>query len=130
MRMNGSWHIYRPGERWQRPARDMRIVIGTDDYVAVGFNVPVAEFHRAAPRSHASGACGSSGRTCSDRPSIADEALRRIRGLRPADAIADILLNQRVAAGIGNVFKSEMLFAGAASLQSLRNGCRSRRRYV
>src|SRR6476659_1400889 len=45
MRMNGSWHIYRPGERWQRPARDMRIVIGTEDYVAVAFTVPVAEFH-------------------------------------------------------------------------------------
>ena len=31
MRMNGSWHIYRPGERWQRPARDMRVLVGTDD---------------------------------------------------------------------------------------------------
>src|SRR5687768_9942251 len=44
MRMNGSWHIYRPGERWQRPAADMRIVVGTDDFVAVAFTVPVAEF--------------------------------------------------------------------------------------
>ena len=31
MKMNGSWHIYRPGERWKRPRRDMRIVIGTDE---------------------------------------------------------------------------------------------------
>ena len=45
MRMNGSWHLYRPGERWQRPRSDMRIVIETADFVAVGFNVPVAEFH-------------------------------------------------------------------------------------
>src|SRR6478736_2152729 len=44
MRMNGSWHIYRPGERWQRPARDMRVLVATGDFVAVGFNVPVAEF--------------------------------------------------------------------------------------
>ena len=44
MRMNGSWHIYRPGEAWQRPRRDMRIVVATDDFVAVGFNMPVAEF--------------------------------------------------------------------------------------
>src|SRR5262245_12739796 len=43
MRMNGSWHIYRVGERWQRPARDMRVVVGTTEFVAVGFNVPVAE---------------------------------------------------------------------------------------
>src|SRR5579862_4380000 len=45
MLMNGSWHIYRPGERWQRPAADMRIVIETSDFVAVGFNVPLAEMH-------------------------------------------------------------------------------------
>ena len=44
MRMNGSWHIYRPGERWRLPAGDMRVVVGTADFVAVGFNVPVAEF--------------------------------------------------------------------------------------
>src|SRR5215471_11423311 len=41
MRMNGSWHIYPVGARWQRPARDMRIVVGTRDAVAVGFNIPV-----------------------------------------------------------------------------------------
>src|SRR3954470_22439015 len=43
MRMNGSWHIYRPGERWRRPRRDMRLVVGARDCEAVGFNVPVAE---------------------------------------------------------------------------------------
>src|SRR5580765_8492826 len=32
MRMNGSWHVYRPGERWQRPRRDMRIVLATDAF--------------------------------------------------------------------------------------------------
>ncbi|HKO02476.1 MAG TPA: DNA-formamidopyrimidine glycosylase family protein, partial [Thermoanaerobaculia bacterium] len=45
MRMNGSWHIYKTGERWQRPRSDMRVVVATDDYVAVGFNVPIADFH-------------------------------------------------------------------------------------
>src|SRR6185295_9025186 len=43
MRMNGSWHIYRPGERWRRPARDMRVLVETARFVVVGFNVPVAE---------------------------------------------------------------------------------------
>ena len=42
MRMNGAWHLYRPGVRWRRPARDMRIVVATADIAAVGFNVPVA----------------------------------------------------------------------------------------
>src|SRR3954468_7424809 len=48
MRMNGSWHIYRPGERWQRSRRDMRVVIATSDFEAVGFSIPVAEFHTSA----------------------------------------------------------------------------------
>src|SRR5262249_61535263 len=43
MRMNGSWHLYRPGVRWQRPARDMRVLVATSDAIAVGFSVPVAE---------------------------------------------------------------------------------------
>ena len=59
MRMNGSWHIYRPGEKWQRQKRDMRIVIGTNKYEAVAFNVPVAEF--IAPNA-------------ASTPSIADSA--------------------------------------------------------
>src|SRR5262245_63219467 len=44
MRMNGSWHIYRTGERWQRPRRDMRVRLSTADFEAVGFTIPVAEF--------------------------------------------------------------------------------------
>ena len=52
MRMNGSWHIYRPGERWQRPHRDMRIVIETAAMHAVAFTVPVAEFITARDLLH------------------------------------------------------------------------------
>src|SRR3954466_14347215 len=44
MRMNGSWHLYRLGERWRRSRDDMRIVLETDVFVAVGFNVPIAEW--------------------------------------------------------------------------------------
>src|SRR5919205_1154304 len=47
MRMHGSWHIYRPGERWQRPRADMRIVLATPEYEAVAFSVPVAELTTA-----------------------------------------------------------------------------------
>jgi endonuclease-8 len=108
MRMNGSWHIYRPGERWQRPRRDMRIVVATDAFEAVAFTVPVAEWldERGEARQADLRALG---------PDLLagtfdeDDALRRIRG-RGAEAIADVLLNQRVVAGIGNVYKSEVLF--------------------
>lgn len=108
MRMNGSWHIYRAGERWRKPFTDMRIVLETDAWVAVAFNVPVAEFH--------------DGRSLARQEDLLrigpdflgaefdfDEAKARIRA-RPEEEIADVLLNQRVVAGIGNEYKSELLF--------------------
>jgi endonuclease-8 len=45
LRMNGSWHLYRAGELWRKRRDDMRIVIATDDFEAVGFNIPVAELN-------------------------------------------------------------------------------------
>ena len=48
MLMSGSWHIYRPGEHWKRPRIDQRIMIATEEFVAVAFKVPIAEFHTAA----------------------------------------------------------------------------------
>ena len=108
MRMNGSWHIYPIGARWKRPTRDMRIIVGTRDAVAVGFNIPVAEFlaGRDVARNELLRTLG---------PDLLDpafdryEALRRMRG-RTREPIADVLLDQRVVAGIGNVFKSEILY--------------------
>src|SRR5438270_9619556 len=47
MLMSGSWHLYRPGERWRMGRARMRVVIRVGDWEAVGFNIPVAEFHTA-----------------------------------------------------------------------------------
>jgi endonuclease-8 len=108
MRMNGSWHVYRPGERWQRARRDMRILVVTEAIVAVAFTVPVAAFltTRDLERHEQLRQLGPDLATeHSDRAEI----VRRIRTLG-GDAIADVLLNQRVASGVGNVLKSEILF--------------------
>ena len=32
MLMSGSWHIYRPGEAWQRGRQQMRIAVYTDEF--------------------------------------------------------------------------------------------------
>jgi endonuclease VIII len=109
MRMNGSWHIYRPEERWQRPRRDMRIVIATADFVAVGFNIPVAEFVPARRLDRHDELRRLGPDLLSDRFDE-DEALRRMQA-RAGERIADVLLDQRVIAGLGNVYKSEVLFA-------------------
>ncbi len=109
MRMHGSWHIYRPGERWHRSARDMRVLVATSDFEAVGFNIPVAEFikERDLAKHQVLAKLGPDGLgTRFDR----DEAVRRLRA-RPSLPIADALLDQRLLAGLGNVYKSEVLFS-------------------
>lgn len=106
-RMNGQWHVYRPGERWRRPRPSMRIAIATSEWVAVGFDIPVAEFLEASelPRHPVLSRLGQD-----LVASEFDEAAAAAK-LRAANAsVEDALLDQRVMAGIGNVFKSEILF--------------------
>jgi endonuclease VIII len=107
MRMNGSWHIYRPGERWQRSRTDMRIAIYTDEYVAVAFSVPIAEFH--SDRSLGRSRVRSLGADILAPAFDADAAVAALRH-GPDRSIAEALLDQRAVAGIGNVYKSEVLF--------------------
>jgi endonuclease-8 len=109
MRMHGSWHLYRPGERWQRPHHDMRIVLETSEIVAVAFNVPVAEFAagETVDRTEPLRELGPDLLRDDFDPSAAVARLRE----RGETAIADALLDQRALAGIGNIYKSESLFA-------------------
>jgi endonuclease-8 len=110
MRMHGSWHLYRPGERWMRAARDMRIVIGTEGFEAIAFDVPVAEFLEARDVERQP-VISELGPDPLGEDFDAGEAVRRIQARGDMD-IADALLDQRAIAGIGNVYKSEVLFAG------------------
>ena len=108
LRMNGSWHIYPAGARWRRPSSDMRVLVCTAEACAVGFNVPIAEL-LSTRELERHGQLRSLGPDLLGEPFDRGEAVRRIRA-RSRDPIAEVLLNQRVVAGIGNVFKSEILF--------------------
>jgi endonuclease-8 len=108
MRMNGSWHIYRRGEAWQRGRGRMRVLVATADFEAVGFDIPVAEVvrTRAIARHTELSKLGPDVLAPEfDRA----EALRRLRERSSLD-VGEALLNQRVMAGLGNVYKSEILF--------------------
>ena len=110
LRMNGSWHIYRPGERWFRPHHEMRIVIETAAMVAVAFNVPVAEFATAATLSESAPLRELGPDLLSSTFAPADAATRILA--REDMEIADALLDQSALAGIGNIYKCEVLFVG------------------
>jgi endonuclease-8 len=108
MRMSGSWHVYRPGERWQRPGHDMRIVIETDAFVAVAFLVPVAEFIT----DHALGRAPALRSLGPDLLGDEFDEATAVARLRADDALplGEALLDQRAVAGIGNIYKSETCF--------------------
>jgi endonuclease-8 len=109
MRMSGSWHLYRVGERWQRSRREMRAVVATAGFEAVAFDVPVAKFYTADTLARHS-EIPKLGPDLLGAEFAGDEAKARLLALGDQE-IANVLLNQRVMAGLGNVYKSEVLFA-------------------
>lgn len=117
MLMSGSWHIYRVGERWKAPARSMRCAITCGDFVAVAFNVPVAEFHtpRTLERYSAVPKLGLDILSDQYDTSAGVQALKTYSRQNPAAEVGVTLLNQRVLAGLGNVYKSEVAFAAGVN---------------
>ena len=113
MRMNGSWHRYRPGERWRRPPARALLVLEVPGAVAVCFDAPVIElFESRAEAIHPTIARLGPDLLAADwGRALADEAFRRLRDPARADAtVSSALLDQRALAGIGNIWRNETLF--------------------
>ena len=110
MKMTGSWHLYRPDEKWQKDPKLARVVLEVPDWVAVCFSAPVVRtWIDVAGSPNPLSPLGPD--LCLADPDI-DLIVDRIAALaEPGTSIADVLLNQQVAAGIGNVYKSEALWA-------------------
>ena len=111
LRMNGSWHRYRPGERWRRPPGRARLVLEVDGTVAVCFDAPVVElFETRAESLHPS--LSRLGPDLLAPDFDVAEAHRRLRAPeRGSMSISEALLDQRALAGIGNIWRNETLFA-------------------
>jgi endonuclease-8 len=102
MMMHGSWHLYRAGERWRRPAFQARVALEADNgMVAVCFAAPVVEWLRPGTLDV--------GPDATSDGFDAEEAVRRLQWL-PAMAVEEALLTQSALAGVGNVIKCEALF--------------------
>jgi len=106
-RMDGTWHLYRPGSRWSGgPAWQVRAVLTNADWQAVGYRLPVLELLATDDESSVVGHLG---------PDLLgpdwdqEEAVRRLQK-QPAREVGPALLDQRNLAGIGNLYKAEALF--------------------
>jgi endonuclease-8 len=112
LRMDGMWHLYRHGVRWAGgPDHQVRAVLATDAWDAVGYRLPVVELLETA---HEDDAVGHLGPDLLDPDFDRAEALRRL-GADPSREIGQALLDQRLLAGIGNVYKTEALLARRTS---------------
>jgi endonuclease-8 len=111
MRMSGTWHLYRPGEQWRKSSKQMRVVIEVPGWQAVCFSAPVVETYRAGEftRHPVVGSLGPD--LCKDDASIAECVDRIARYCDAERTAAEALLDQRIACGVGNVYKSEVLWA-------------------
>jgi endonuclease-8 len=108
--MHGSWHRYAPGETWQKRRARASVVLGVggEDYVC--FNAMEVELveHDSVRERIVHGRLGPD--LIADAVDT-DAIVARARDfLDPGSLLADVLLDQRVASGIGNVYKSEVLF--------------------
>jgi endonuclease VIII len=106
-RMDGSWHLYRPGSRWRGgPGFAVRAVLASDDWEAVGYRLHDMALVATADEAQLVGHLG---------PDVLgpdwdlDEAMRRLLE-HPDEQIGVALLDQRNLAGIGNLYKVESLF--------------------
>ena len=108
--MWGSWHGYAPGEPWQKPRRQASVILDLGERVFVCFNPLQVEILRetGVRRRLLDVALGPD---LLAAQTDFDGILARARGIAAEDTpIVDVLLNQRIATGIGNVYKSEVLF--------------------
>ncbi|WP_078119775.1 DNA-formamidopyrimidine glycosylase family protein [Thiosocius teredinicola] len=108
--MWGSWHHYAIDETWQKPARQASIVLELGQRVYVCFNAQQVELMRKhGVRARQFGIVMGPD-LLADEVDIDDIVTRAREMSAPSRPIADVLLDQRIASGIGNVYKSEVLF--------------------
>jgi endonuclease-8 len=111
--MSGGWHVYRQGDRWRRPRSSAWAVLSGGGWEAAQFGGPTLEVVatdrlRRDPRIARIG------------PDILaanfdDDAVAAAIRTDPTRTLGDVLLDQHLVAGIGNIFKSEACFAARAN---------------
>ena len=114
LKMEGSWKVLKPGQRWPRPAHTARVVLEARKATAVGFSLGVVELLDRATEEDAVGHLG---------PDLLgpgwDEEVAVANLLRDPDhPLRDALLDQRNLAGIGNLYAAELCFTSGVHPQT------------
>ena len=108
-RMDGSWHLYRPGQRWRRPGHQARAVLTTQERVAVGFLLHDMALVTTQNEHRLVGHLGPDLLNPDWDEKDAVIAAQRLHG-HPDAELGLALLDQRIMAGVGNLYRTEMCF--------------------
>jgi endonuclease-8 len=107
--MSGSWHLYRRGDRWRKPASAAWVILSGNETEAVQFGGPTLRV-LSAKQLRRDPVLARLGQDIL-APSFDAPAVTRAFCATPHRELGDTLLDQRLVAGIGNIFKSEACFA-------------------
>lgn len=108
MGMTGSWHLYRPGEQWRKPEHRAHAIVDTGGFLAICFTPKLLELLsptalKRHPYLHQLG------------PDVlgtefsVEEVVQRLRS-EPSRPLGVAIMDQRLVSGVGNIYKSELLF--------------------
>ncbi len=108
-KMEGTWHVYRPGQRWRGPGHQVRAVLANADHVCVGFRLAVVELVPTGDEHRVVGHLGPDLLADGWGPAMHQEVVRRLAAAPEREA-GTALLDQRNLAGLGNLWRCEVLF--------------------
>ncbi len=126
LKMEGGWRVLAPGRRWPRPTHTVRVVLSTDDSVAVGFSLGIVEI---VPRDRESDLVGHLGPDLLGHDWDPVEAVRRLSE-QPERTVKEALLDQTRLAGIGNMYAAELCFVTGTAPETPVGEVRDLRRLV
>jgi endonuclease-8 len=115
MRINGTWHVYRPTDRWRRPHVQMSAAIQVGDWTAVCFGAHHIETYRRPDQRRHPGMGRVGPDLCRADTDLGAVVNLLLAHPDPDARLAEVLLDQRVMCGVGNVVRCEVLWATGLS---------------
>jgi endonuclease-8 len=110
LRLDGSWHLYRSGERWHGgPMHTVRAILRTAERAAVGYRLHDLALVPTAAEQRLVGHLGPDLLDPAWGAELAARAAARLTA-RPDRPLGLALLDQTVMAGVGNLYRAEICF--------------------
>lgn len=110
-----EWHVYRQGAPWRRGWDSLRAAVQTDDFVAVCFDAAEVETYRLPDPTRHPG-FGRLGPNLARPDADLSEAVNLLMSYgEPEARLRDVMVDQHVMQGVGNVYRCEVLWAAELS---------------